>query len=101
MNYHVCSFHKCASNWTRRLFRHEADLLGFNERVWFEHSFRAVTERAPGEEDRSDHHRGGTAGDWVHCSAADLARSLDAAFGDTCDLLGYERASQAIAITRV
>lgn len=25
MHYHVVSFHKCASNWTRRLFRHIAD----------------------------------------------------------------------------
>lgn len=32
MQYHVCTFHKCASNWTRRLFREAAALNKFN--VW-------------------------------------------------------------------
>jgi hypothetical protein len=32
MEYHVCGFHKCASNWSRRLFRRIADDHGFN--IW-------------------------------------------------------------------
>ncbi len=32
MNYHVCTFHKCASRWTRRLFRHVARARDMN--VW-------------------------------------------------------------------
>jgi hypothetical protein len=32
MNYHVIFFHKCASNWTRRLFRHVANERG--DSIW-------------------------------------------------------------------
>ena len=39
MNYHVVVFHKCASNWTRRLFRHVADLHGFNVKVTLNNAF--------------------------------------------------------------
>jgi hypothetical protein len=32
VDYHVCTFHKCGSNWTRRLFRRVAELHDLN--VW-------------------------------------------------------------------
>jgi hypothetical protein len=59
------------------------------------YSFKSLAEgRAPGEENRMSHFRKGISGDWHSYAEPDLARSFDAAYGDVCDRLGYERASE-------
>lgn len=56
------------------------------------YSFRAVTNRDRGDEDRGDHYRKGIAGDWKNYSSEPLAEAFNAAYGHAASVLGYEPA---------
>ena len=60
------------------------------------YAFRNFANRDPGEEDRSSHYRKGVQGDWADHFDAALARAFDDRYGNVCDMLGYERADQAL-----
>ena len=57
------------------------------------YSFSAVTRRAPGTEDTSNHYRKGVAGDWRNYFDARLTKLFNARYGPLCQALGYEPAT--------
>ncbi len=75
---------------------------GVVRRMQERHSFQSSTKgRAAGVEDRSSQLRKGVEGDWINYFDADLAARFDAAYGDVCDRLGYQRAGEGPSLRPV
>ncbi len=57
------------------------------------YSFKALSKRDRGAENRNSHYRKGVPGDWTNCFSEEVAAEFDEHYGDVCDALGYQRAA--------
>lgn len=104
---HIVTFHKCGSNWFRRVFREAARRNRQN--IWVARP-NSVSISQPVDigaadtmclyrtvgfdavQDRGDHYRKGIAGDWKNYSSGPLAQAFNTAYGRASAALGYDLA---------
>lgn len=70
------------------------DLALTDEEVQFltdEYSFKNITMRLPGNENKNSHYRKGVSGDWKNYFTLDIKKKFKKKYGEELILLGYEK----------